>query len=69
LPDILTAQDIASHLRISRKRVYELMQMSPKHGGIPCFSVGKSRRVERNDFERWLASLKKSMNTVPEVSQ
>ncbi|RUS42056.1 helix-turn-helix domain-containing protein [Cohnella sp. AR92] len=60
MPNILTAQDIADFLRISRKRVYELMQLSPSHGGIPCFSVGKSRRVERSDFEKWLASRKAS---------
>jgi excisionase family DNA binding protein len=58
LPNILTAQDIATFLRIGRKRVYELMQLSPTHGGIPSFSVGKSRRVEKKDFLRWLAARK-----------
>ena len=58
LPHILTAQDIADFLRIGRKRVYELMNLSPHHGGIPTFSVGKSRRVEKADFLRWLAERK-----------
>jgi excisionase family DNA binding protein len=58
LPSILTAQDIADYLRIGRKRVYELMDLSPKHGGIPTFSVGRSRRVEKADFLRWIAERK-----------
>lgn len=60
LPNILTAQDIADYLRIGRKRVYELMDLSPEHGGIPTFNVGRSRRVERKDFERWIEARKVS---------
>jgi DNA binding domain, excisionase family len=60
MPEILTAQDIADYLRISRKRVYELFQLKPANGGIPNFSVGKSRRVDRSDFERWLANRKQT---------
>lgn len=59
MPSILTAQDIADYLRISRKRVYELMQIPEEHGGIPCFNIGKSRRVELVDFERWVKRQKK----------
>jgi len=54
LPHILTAQEIADFLRIGRKRVYELLDLSPDHGGIPSFNVGRSRRVEREEFRRWL---------------
>lgn len=60
LPHILTAQDIADFLRIGRKRVYELMDLSPDLGGIPSFYVGRSRRVEKADFIRWLESKKAS---------
>lgn len=60
LPHILTAQDIADHLRIGRKRVYELMHISPKHGGIPSFSIGKSVRVEKRDFVKWVEMRKRS---------
>lgn len=58
LPRILTAQDIADFLRIGRKRVYELMDLAPDHGGIPNFSVGRSRRVEREEFKRWIEQRK-----------
>ncbi|CAM4182483.1 helix-turn-helix domain-containing protein [Paenibacillus alkaliterrae] len=58
LPSILTAQNIADYLVIGRKRVYEYMQLSPAHGGIPCFSLGKTKRVEKKDFEKWIADRK-----------
>lgn len=49
LPDILTPQLIADFLHISRKRVYEMMDLSPEHGGIPSFRVGRrGRRVEKS---------------------
>lgn len=54
LPEIITAQQIASYLGISRRRVYELFQTNPKHGGIPNFSIGSSKRVEKKDFVKWI---------------
>lgn len=54
LPDILTAQHIASFLGISRKRVYELTDLKPEYGGIPTFTIGKSKRVEKRDFVEWI---------------
>ncbi|MDR7239650.1 helix-turn-helix domain-containing protein [Neobacillus drentensis] len=54
LPNILTAQHIADYLGISRRRVYELMQLSEKAGGIRCFSIGSSKRVDKEDFLRWI---------------
>ena len=54
LPDILTAQNIADYLGISRRRVYELFQMTPEHGGIPNFDIGMSKRVRKEDFLRWI---------------
>jgi len=54
LPDILTAQNIADYLGISRRRVYELFQMTPEHGGIPNFDIGFSKRVRKEDFLLWI---------------
>ncbi|WP_420871966.1 helix-turn-helix domain-containing protein [Cohnella rhizosphaerae] len=59
LPNILTAQDISKYLRIGRKRVYELMTLSPDHGGIPSFSIVRSRRVELAEFEKWIEDRKR----------
>jgi excisionase family DNA binding protein len=59
LPDILDAKEIAQQLRISRRRVYELLQLSVQHGGIPYFEIGASKRVEKPDLKQWVAQKKK----------
>ncbi|MDJ0288208.1 MULTISPECIES: helix-turn-helix domain-containing protein [Bacillus] len=59
LPDILTAQHIATYLGISRRRVYELLQMTEEAGGIKCFQIGLSKRVEKEDFIQWIEERKK----------
>ncbi|MDQ0221365.1 DNA-binding protein [Peribacillus cavernae] len=60
LPNILTAQHIADYLGISRRRVYELMQISEEAGGIRCFSIGLSKRVDKEDFFQWI-EMKKNL--------
>lgn len=54
LPDILTAQHIADYLKISRRRVYELLQLKEEAGGIRCFEIGLSKRVDKIDFLNWI---------------
>lgn len=58
LPDILTAQNIADYLGISRRRVYELFQLKPRAGGIPNFDIGLSKRAEKKDFLAWIEARK-----------
>ena len=58
LPEMITAQNIASYLGISRRRVYELFQLNPEHGGIPNFDIGASKRVEKKDFIKWIEARK-----------
>ncbi|MHB8124700.1 MAG: helix-turn-helix domain-containing protein [Desulfitobacteriaceae bacterium] len=58
LPEILTAQIIATYLGISRRRVYELFQTVPKHGGIPNFNIGTSKRADKKDFIKWIEARK-----------
>lgn len=58
LPDILTAQHIADFLQISRRRVYELLQLHNEKGGIPNFEIGISKRVDKSDFVKWLLERK-----------
>lgn len=58
MSDILTAQNIADYLHISRRRVYELFQLHPSEGGIPNFDIGLSKRVDKHDFIVWIESLK-----------
>lgn len=58
LPQILTAQHIAKYLGISRRRVYELLQMREEAGGIKCFQIGFSKRVDKDDFFKWIEKKK-----------
>ena len=58
LPEMITAQHIASYLGISRRRVYELFQTKPEYGGIPHFEIGITKRVDKQDFENWIARKK-----------
>lgn len=58
LPEILTAKDISGYLGISRRRVYELLQIHPNNGGILNFEIGFSKRVHKDDFEKWIENQK-----------
>ena len=58
LPEILSAQHIADYLGISRKKVYELFQKNNSNGGIPNFSIGATRRVDKIDLLKWIEKLK-----------
>ncbi|OMF54664.1 DNA-binding protein [Paenibacillus rhizosphaerae] len=58
LPDVLTAQNISDILGISRRRVYELFQLSPDEGGIPNYEIGISKRADKADVLAWKESLK-----------
>lgn len=61
LPDILTAQNVADYLNISRKRVYELFQLKPEYGGIINFKIGFSKRVDKQDLIQWVNSQKEAV--------
>ncbi|MGP4073737.1 helix-turn-helix domain-containing protein [Piscibacillus sp. B03] len=54
LPEILTAQDIADYLIISRRRVYELFQIPEEKGGIRNFDIGNTKRVKKEDLLKWI---------------
>ncbi|TYR78455.1 helix-turn-helix domain-containing protein [Priestia megaterium] len=60
LPDTLTAQHISEFLGISRRRVYELFQVSIAKGGIPNFKIGATKRVDKTDFKQWIAQRKEN---------
>ncbi|MBT2644770.1 helix-turn-helix domain-containing protein [Bacillus sp. ISL-41] len=49
---------ISQFLGISRRRVYELLQIRTDKGGIPHFRIGASKRVEKEDFRQWVTQLK-----------
>ena len=69
LPDILTARHIAEYLAISRRRVYELFQLSQEHGGIPNFAIGASKRAEKSDFLNWVEGRKTEKQQITKKSK
>lgn len=60
LPDVLTADVLAEFLSLSKRRVYELMDISDDHGGIPCLRIGRSKRVLKADLLEWLNKRKEA---------
>lgn len=54
LPDVLTADLIAKYLGLSKRRVYELMDISPEDGGMPCIRIGRSKRTLKWDLKVWI---------------
>ena len=53
--EILTAQEIAAILKISKRQVYELAKES--ENPIPSIRIRTSVRFRKVDVERWLAGL------------
>lgn len=58
LPDILTADILSRFLSLSKRRVYELMDIAVEAGGIPKIQIGRSKRVFKPDFIHWLETKK-----------
>lgn len=54
LPDVLTAEILSKFLSLSKRRVYELMELKDDAGGIPCLRIGRSKRVLKTDLLAWL---------------
>lgn len=52
LPEIMTLEEVAGHLRVSERTVYDWAQK----GEIPCGKFGTSWRFRREDINRWIDS-------------
>lgn len=57
--EILTADEVASLLRISKDHVYELAKTRTKSGDmrdnpLPCVRLGKSVRFSKEAIETWV---------------
>ncbi|QJD87588.1 helix-turn-helix domain-containing protein [Cohnella herbarum] len=53
LPDVCSPQVAADYLQISRTRVYEYCGIAPEAGGIPSYTIGGSRKIDKADLLRW----------------
>jgi len=59
MPDEMSAQNIADIFGIDRRRVYDLFDLPLEKGGIPNYSIGNSRRADKEDVKKWRDELKK----------
>ena len=48
--DVLTIDELAEYLRISRSTLYKLAQ----EGRVPCQKVGRHWRFRKQAIDRWL---------------
>lgn len=60
--EILTVDEVAALLRVSRSHVFELVQQRTRSGDIranplPCIRLGKSVRFDKQQVEQWLKTL------------
>lgn len=51
LGEILTPDEVAGYLKISKKTVYKIV----RSGTLPAFKAGKHWRVRRADLGAWIA--------------
>lgn len=56
---ILTAEEVASLLRISKRHVFELAQPRTQSGDVrehplPCLRLGRSVRFDKEAVETWV---------------
>jgi len=57
LPEMLTVEEAASVLRISRSRAYEAVTTYQRTGGadgLPAIRIGRSLRVPRRSLLAWI---------------
>jgi hypothetical protein len=60
LPDVCTPQICADFLGVSRNRIYEYCQLSPEVNGIPSYTIGGSRKIDKADLLLWKEAQRKS---------
>ena len=60
--DLLTVREVAALLKVSKSKVYELLQERTRSGDLranplPHFRIGESVRFKRDAVEEWLEKL------------
>lgn len=53
---LLTPDDVAKRLAVSRSMVYALIKRGPDRGGLRAIRCGRLPRVEVAELARWLAA-------------
>ena len=61
LGEILTPDDVAEYLKVSKKTVYKLV----RSGALPAFKAGKHWRVRGADLGAWIARRSRESGSQP----
>ncbi len=57
--DILTVPEVAKYLKMSKSKLYYLIQS----GQIPCIKIGRNVRIKESVLQKWLEE-----QSIPETS-
>jgi excisionase family DNA binding protein len=54
LPEMLTVQQTADYIRLSKNSIYTLCQKKKEQGGMPSFKSGNTRRIRKSALIEWI---------------
>jgi excisionase family DNA binding protein len=65
LPALLTVEEVAQVLRVSKRSAYRLLSEEPAANRIRAIRIGRLLRVERSELERYLTGGSVAQGTFP----
>jgi excisionase family DNA binding protein len=65
LPAVLTVEEVAKVLRVSKRSVYRLLSEGEQGDRIRAIRIGRLLRVERAELERYLSGQGAAQRTFP----
>ncbi len=65
LPPLLTIEEVARVLRVSKRSAYRLVSEEPAADKIRAIRVGRLLRVEKSELERYVTGRSESQGTFP----
>jgi excisionase family DNA binding protein len=59
MPEIMTIEQLASYLQMTRRQIYELTSKRGQNAAhpLPVFKINGNIRFRRPDVEAWIAAL------------
>ena len=64
-PEVMTVEDLADYLQVSKKAVYAMA----KTGELPAAKVGDQWRFKKSLVDRWLTALSRQSYTGPNLPE
>ena len=64
-PILLTPEQAAAALRVSRTVVYDLISRGPEHGGLASIRIGRCRRIPVSALDEFVERMRAESTAVP----